>query len=271
MCSCSKKIIHNPNLNEQNKISTSMNVDKESTSEKFIIYHRFYCNHPVEILESTEEIANEKAIEYEYNSILTSRSIGEYAMEPNSFNSHVGLAKYLEENLNTPVNYFREDGTPQILWDFPAPAGLTKENVKDITEITKFKKYHVINADEWGKGDYIVIFSNKMNFGVEGLIIDDFIFEDYASAEIGAIKLLLKASDKHSSKIDEYKTKTEQFSILLESLKYFKINAGYLIFESNINIDDVDTFNEKELKEIKNEVERIWLLIGFTPYKIEEL
>lgn len=110
-----------------------------------------------------------------------------------------------------------------------------------------------------------------MNFRIEGLTIESFIFDRYEDAQIGALKLLFRASDHHSSKIDEYKTKTEQFSNLMQRLKYFKFNANYLIFESNINIDNVDSFNEEELEEIKSEIERIWLLIGHTPYTIEEL
>ena len=278
MFSCSKKIIDKSSstYKDESNISKTMNIEKEETSklEKYIIFQRFHINYPVEVLKCTEEIANEKAIEYEYNSIVKSGIIGEYAMEPNTVNSHVDLAKYLEEKLNTDVNYFREDGTPQILWDFPAPK-LTKENVKDITEITKFKKYHVLNADEWGKGDYIVIFSKKMDFGAEGLTIDDFIFEDYAypdayaSAEKNALKMLLKSSNSHSSR-NTQKTSTEQFTKLSQSLKYFKYNAGYDIFDANINIDEVDNFNEEEMKELKNEVDRIWSFIGYTPYIIEE-
>jgi len=58
---------------------------------------------------------------------------------------------------------------------------------------------------------------------------------------------------------------------LIVNFKYFKYNAGYDIMESNMNIEDVYTIDEEEQQALINETDRIWSILGYSPYIIQEL
>ena len=239
-------------------------------NQKFIIFHKHYCNYPVKIIAASLEEANEVALDLEYLSIIKSGNLGIYAMEPNTDDAHVDLAKYLENNLGTTVDYRREDGTPQILWDFPAPSGITKENVRDIIAITNFRKYNIIDASEF-EGEYLILFSTEMNFSLEGLVVEAFVCPDIHEAELKAMDLILETSKLHSFKLAGPFTQTEEFATLVSSLEYFQFYPGNDLFMSKVNGYDIYNYNESELAKLKLETNKILDSIAKETYRIEKI